>query len=1172
MTTTQAEPPAAASPAPARLPVAQVGVDARRRRYGARHGWYTVAVASLVKAAALRDLAAVSVLMASSVVFFWPDLTRGQVAYQNDTRIFYYPLFAYMAEALKGGLLPLWSPHIFSGYPIFADGEAGPFYPLHLLALLVLPMQTAFVALRPIRFFQAGLFTYLFCRTIGIGRLGSLIGALVFAFGGFTVAQLHHTNISTAAIWLPLILAFAELAVRHSGRVRYCFTLLAGVAFGMQGLIIHVQVALMSAATFALFCGFRALCGTPGAGPGPYSSLGAWFGRRLDRRSTPHLTWLGKVLSGAGGRFGLAAGVVLLAGLTGAALSAVQLLPLYELGTFSARGGGVTYSFATQYSLPPVQLISLLLPNFFVVNGQYWGLWSRWEVFAYVGVAPLVLALAGMLLARHRVALFFIVLGAASLALALGEHSPYGIHRALAGVPGFSVLRAPGRFLFLFTLSMAVLAAFGADALRREFAHAPQRGDVDGSLVGSARSAVVNVFLLLLQLVAMAAPVAIALASVFADTQKEVTVAWLQRNFSRMRGYDPTWTVEDLYQFVRAAADITQPATLRQLMLLIATVSLLLLWDRLRLLRPLWQALLVSLVAFDLIGFGQHFHPSTPQKALAQSSGMVDFLARSPGSHRVFTQKGTRDEPNRLLSYQIAEANGYSSLEPDRHQHYVALAEYAPNRLLDLLNVRYYAVANRSSPLPSFRLTSFNWRRPLLSSTGRNPAGTGSFQLDNVWADSLRVVSTLRWATSVPQGAVVARISASDSDGKKYAFQLLAGVHTSEWAWERPDMRNRVAHQLAPVAHTWQQQVGRTQPFPAHYYFGEFALGARVRLQRIDVEFVHPTAQVELYGLAAADDRTKDVEQLEIRKLEKFRQVYSDADIVLYENRDYLPRTFLVPSAVVEPPGAEILTRMAQGDFSPERFVILEEQFDVSRLAPPLAAGEAFPPIRVTWLDADTSPGRGVQLQGGVMQGGQGQAVQRKAAQDMEVTSGPGSVRIRGLEADQLRLEVTARQNAMLFLADLAYPGWKAYVDGVETPIYRANYIFRAIYMPVGRHTVEFVYRPRSFRLGLLITVAGTLMAIGGMAILTARHTMSHTMSNGMVGRLPWLRRGDVVTMQGSNGAPPPGAAVNGYGGLQRSKGASNSGRQESKEHKQEDSAEEGRDGSKKEVAPTSTA
>ena len=67
----------------------------------------------------------------------------------------------------------------------------------------------------------------------------------------------------------------------------------------------------------------------------------------------------------------------------------------------------------------------------------------------------------------------------------------------------------------------------------------------------------------------------------------------------------------------------------------------------------------------------------------------------------------------------------------------------------------------------------------------------------------------------------------------------------------------------------------------------------------------------------------------------------------------------------------------------------------------------------------------------------------------------------------------------MLVLSDMYYPGWKAFVDGEETKIYRADYTFRAIPLNAGTHQVEFVYDPISFKVGAGVTVLGILGCIG---------------------------------------------------------------------------------------------
>src|SRR3989344_2043594 len=53
-----------------------------------------------------------------------------------------------------------------------------------------------------------------------------------------------------------------------------------------------------------------------------------------------------------------------------------------------------------------------------------------------------------------------------------------------------------------------------------------------------------------------------------------------------------------------------------------------------------------------------------------------------------------------------------------------------------------------------------------------------------------------------------------------------------------------------------------------------------------------------------------------------------------------------------------------------------------------------------------------------------------------------------------------------LFLSEVWYPGWKAYDNGRETEIYRADYIFRAAHLEKGTHVVEFVFQPLSYTIG----------------------------------------------------------------------------------------------------------
>jgi uncharacterized membrane protein YfhO len=70
-----------------------------------------------------------------------------------------------------------------------------------------------------------------------------------------------------------------------------------------------------------------------------------------------------------------------------------------------------------------------------------------------------------------------------------------------------------------------------------------------------------------------------------------------------------------------------------------------------------------------------------------------------------------------------------------------------------------------------------------------------------------------------------------------------------------------------------------------------------------------------------------------------------------------------------------------------------------------------------------------------------------------------------------------------LFLADANYPGWHAYIDGREAPVYSAQLLGKAVYLPAGNSRVEICFESASFRWGLAVTVASLCL----MALLLLR-------------------------------------------------------------------------------------
>jgi hypothetical protein len=81
-------------------------------------------------------------------------------------------------------------------------------------------------------------------------------------------------------------------------------------------------------------------------------------------------------------------------------------------------------------------------------------------------------------------------------------------------------------------------------------------------------------------------------------------------------------------------------------------------------------------------------------------------------------------------------------------------------------------------------------------------------------------------------------------------------------------------------------------------------------------------------------------------------------------------------------------------------------------------------------------------------------------------------------EAQESLVKVKTEKDGLLFVSDAYYPGWKAYVDGQEAKIYRADFAFRAILIPSGSHEVHFIYQPESFFNGLRISALSIVLLV----------------------------------------------------------------------------------------------
>ena len=387
--------------------------------------------------------------------FFWRVLlTRDTWLPRGggDFNSFYYPLYRFAGAEIAAGRFPLWNPNLWGGMPFAADQQTGLFAPLNLLTFaLARPFGYGTLEWLAIgNVWLAAAFGYAFGRELGARRAAALLGGITFAFSGFMVSHLGHYPMVAVAPWLPAIfLALRRAILRRS--LPWTLALAGALLLALLGG--HQQIFLYLLTGTGLYWLFLTWQGSPA--PVWPDGLGA-ARRWLTGRFAGH--WIV-----AGAQLGLAGGLAF-------GLAAPSLLISLQMAALSIRSG-ISYSEALAYSLRPIHLITLLIPNAFgSTPGTFIGaVGFSGEVWGYAGIVALGLGVFALLRATapaRREAAFFAVLAGLALAVSLGAATPLqGWFYAF--VPGYSRIRASGRWLILADFAIAALATLGAEGLLR---------------------------------------------------------------------------------------------------------------------------------------------------------------------------------------------------------------------------------------------------------------------------------------------------------------------------------------------------------------------------------------------------------------------------------------------------------------------------------------------------------------------------------------------------------------------------------------------------------------------------------------------------------------------------------------------------------------------------------
>jgi uncharacterized membrane protein YfhO len=160
------------------------------------------------------------------------------------------------------------------------------------------------------------------------------------------------------------------------------------------------------------------------------------------------------------------------------------------------------------------------------------------------------------------------------------------------------------------------------------------------------------------------------------------------------------------------------------------------------------------------------------------------------------------------------------------------------------------------------------------------------------------------------------------------------------------------------------------------------------------------------------------------------KPVFNNSKYTLFDNTQAIPRTFIVHESKTLSGRDVIFKELARAEFNPLKYVILEEPSKLTR---------------------------------------------KISSENYQQEPNPTIVEY---SPNRVTIKTNLFEDGYLVLGDTFYPGWNAYVNGKKSKILKTNYIMRSVFLEKGEHVVKFVYEPKSFTIGMIITLTSMVILI----------------------------------------------------------------------------------------------
>ncbi len=573
--------------------------------------------------------------------------------YLGDDILYFYPLRLSVYKMIKGGQVPLWHPHLFCGMPLLANIESMIFSPFSLI-FYIFPFKMAFGYSNIIQLFLAGLFMYLFSRSLKIGSFGSFVASLVFMFNGFFIVWLEDQNPVSTGLWLPLILLLLEKMLLSP---RIFFAIVIGIIIALQFLCGHIQTSLYIFLAVVIYALVRILQYGPS--------------------SREKMKYPLRIFSLLGVAFAVGFG-----------LAAIQLVPFFELVSLCHRIGDVfKYKFCLISIDIALHLLTFVVPDIYGNVKTYWGANNYAELCGYIGILPLILAVFAVSrkkIRKNKTVAPFLVLAVFSLLVYL--RTPF--LALLHFIPYYSSALSSSRIIFLYVFAASILAGFGADYLSK-------REDMRFEIRRFTK--VIARYLFIGMILILAGHIILQISKEHSITHGMSAAA--QGFFKKFHiGYMP-------YRDYLKHYNIRSPLSIIYLPFLFGFMVVVT-FNLYSKAGPsiFFKTFLCFMIVIDLFYFGMQYITTAKQETIYPEVEIVRFLKNDSSVWRAISL-GEAFPPNSMAPYEIQSANGMWPLLLKRYAEFGSLIdenlwEQSPfpyriclssidSSLINLLNIKY---------------------------------------------------------------------------------------------------------------------------------------------------------------------------------------------------------------------------------------------------------------------------------------------------------------------------------------------------------------------------------------------------------------------------------------------------------------------------------------------------